>query len=125
MRWIAALLVSTLSGQVLAEGQPGVNLSYARSPNCVAITKQNKLNPFAYLFREYCEQIIATSKQGNTHRRGQPQPSRRVLVVPAHRSDEAKRLGVACMGGLVLLRIENGWKQALDADHRFYTCTEK
>jgi hypothetical protein len=29
------------------------------------------------------------------------------------------------MGGLVMLRIKNGWEQALDADRRYYTCRDK
>lgn len=48
-----------------------------------------------------------------------------MLNVPAHGTDEARRLGVACMGGLVMLRIENGWQQALDDEHRYYTCRER
>jgi len=53
---------------------------------------------------------------------GRPQPSTQVLHVPAHGSDDAKRYGVACMSGLVMLRLPNGWQQALDAEHRYYTC---
>ena len=53
---------------------------------------------------------------------GRPQPSTKVLSVPAHGTEQAKRYGVACMGGLVMLRIKNGWQQALDNERRYFTC---
>ena len=69
-----------------------------------------------------CEQSDARTKQSVARIMGRPQPSARVLRVPAHGTDDAKRYGVACMVGLVLLRLPNGWQQALDAEHRYYKC---
>ena len=101
------------------------DISYAQPQDCSVITKQNPLNPYAYLLRNHCEQSDARLKQTVAKLYGRPQPSTTVLTVPAHGTPEAKRYGVACMGGLVMLRIKNGWEQALDADHRYYTCRDK
>lgn len=98
------------------------DIFYAQPQDCSSITKQSPLNPYAYLFRDYCEQSNARYKQTAAKIMGRPQPSTTVLKVPAHGTPEAKRYGVACMGGLVMLRIKNGWEQALDADRRYYTC---
>ena len=98
------------------------DIYYAQPQDCSVITKQNPANPYAYLFRNYCEQSDARLKQTIAKVYGRPQPSTKVLSVPAHGTSEAKRFGVACMGGLVMLRIKNGWEQALDADRRYYTC---
>jgi len=100
-------------------------VSYQKPQDCSIVTEQNRHNPFAYLFRDQCERINASFRQGTARILGRPQPSRKVLNVPAHGTDEARRLGVACMGGLVMLRIENGWQQALDNEHRYYTCRER
>lgn len=122
MRWIVAVVLLMITANVLAQARRYGDVSYQQPQDCSIIIEQNKLNPFAYLFRDHCERIDAISKQSTARILGRPQPSQRVLTVPAHGSDEARRTGVACIGGLVMLRIENGWQQALDRDHRYYTC---
>lgn len=122
MRMFFVVLVYFLSTPAAAQSSRYGDLSYQRPQDCSSITEQNKLNPYAYLFRDHCERVDARTKQTTARILGRPQPSQRVLTVPTHGSDEAKRTGVACMGGLVMLRIENGWQQALDRDHRYYTC---
>lgn len=122
MRWFAAAVLLMIGTSALAQSSRYGDVSYHQPQGCSIITEQNKLNPYAYLFRDHCERVNAISKQSTARILGRPQPSRRVLTVPAHGSDEAKRLGVACMGGLVMLHIKNGWEQALDDDHRYYTC---
>ncbi len=124
VRWIASFFALMLSLPASAQTPRHGDLSYRQSQDCNIVVEYNKHNPYAYLFREHCEQINAIHKQSTAHLLGRPQPSKKVLKVPAHGTDEAKRLGVACMGGLVMLRIENGWKQALDNDHRYYTCRQ-
>jgi len=114
------LLVATLVSH--AHDKRYGDISYAQPQDCSVITKQNPANPYAYLFRDYCERSDARMKQTLAKVYGRPQPSTTVLTVPAHGTSEAKRYGVACMGGLVMLRIKNGWEQALDADRRYYTC---
>ncbi len=125
MRLITSLLVLVVSMQAQGQARRYGDVSYQKPQDCSIITEQNKHNPFAYLFREQCEQSSARMRQSAARIQGRPQPSRKVLIVPAHGSEKARRLGVACMGGLVMLRIENGWEQALDRDHRYYTCRER
>lgn len=98
------------------------DVSYSQPQDCSVITRDQRANPYAHLFRSLCEQSDARTKQSVARIMGRPQPSTRVLSVPAHGTDDAKRYGVACMGGLVMLRLPNGWQQALDAEHRYYTC---
>lgn len=124
MRSITTFLTLMLSLPAAAQTPRHADLSYRQPQDCNIVVDYNKHNPYAYLFREYCEQVIAATNQSTARILGRPQPSKKVLKVPAHGTDEAKRLGVACMGGLVMLRIENGWKQALDSDHRYYTCRQ-
>ncbi|PBJ84276.1 hypothetical protein CMZ84_07560 [Lysobacteraceae bacterium NML93-0399] len=98
------------------------DVAYSQPQDCSVITRDQRANPYAHLFRNLCEQSDARTRQSVARIMGRPQPSTRVLSVPAHGTDDAKRYGVACMGGLVMLRLPNGWQQALDAEHRYYTC---
>lgn len=122
MRSVTAVVLLVFALDALSQTRRYGDVSYQQPQDCSIITEQNKRNPFAYLFREQCERISASSRQTTARILGRPQPSKQVLTVPAHGTDEAKRLGVACVGGLVMLRLENGWEQALDGDHRYYTC---
>lgn len=121
----AAVVLLLLPLTAMSQAKRYGDVSYAQPGDCSMITRLNPANPFAYLFRDQCEQSNARTKQSIARIMGRPQPSTKVLNVPAHGTDEARRYGVACMGGLVMLRIENGWVQALDADHRYYTCRAK
>ncbi|MBS7456020.1 hypothetical protein [Coralloluteibacterium stylophorae] len=116
------LCVLVLPSLALAQGKRYGDIDYSRPQDCSVITREHRANPYAYLFRDLCERSDARSKQGVARIMGRPQPSTRVLDVPAHGTEDARRHGVACMGGLVMLRIENGWEQALDSEHRYYTC---
>jgi len=54
--------------------------------------------------------------------RGRPQASGQWLSIPEYGSPEAKRLGYACMGGLAMRRLPNGWEQLRDRSNNFYRC---
>lgn len=54
--------------------------------------------------------------------RGRPQASGAWLDIPAYGSPEAKRTGYACMGGLAMRRLANGWEQLRDRSNNFYRC---
>jgi len=98
------------------------DVDYSQPQDCSVIARNQHGNPYAHLFRSMCEQSDTRTKQSVARIMGRPQPSTQVLRVPAHGTDDAKRYGVACMGGLVMLRLPNGWQQALDAEHRYLTC---
>lgn len=122
MRTLIGLVILLLPFAANAQAKRYGDVSYAQPQDCNIITRQNPMNPYAYLFRNHCEQSDARYKQTVAKILGRPQPSTKVLSVPAHGTDQAKRYGVACMGGLVMLRIKNGWQQALDNDRRYFTC---
>ena len=122
MRTLIGFVILLLPLAANAQAKRYGDISYAQPNDCSIITRQNPYNPYAYLFRDHCEQSDARYKQTVAKIMGRPQPSTKVLRVPAHGSEEAKRYGVACMGGLVMLRIKNGWQQALDNERRYFTC---
>jgi len=123
MRILTCVVVLLLPLAAHAQARRHGDISYMQPRGCGAITAgSNRYNPYASLFREHCEHGDARLKQTLARIRGRPLPSTNVLSVPAHGSPEAKRHGIACMGGLVMLRLGNGWQQALDADRRYYTC---
>ena len=100
-------------------------LDYRAPQVCEAIVDQNRANPYAYIFRRHCRRIHSNHIQSRARTLGNPQPSLDVLDVPAYRSQASRRFGISCLDGLVFIRIENGWTQALDDDNRYYRCREK
>jgi len=122
MRWI--MFAALLLGVFGAQAQRPVSVDNRRPNACETIVSGQELNPYAYVFRDHCRQIDAQSKQQIAKIYGRPQPSRRVLSVPAHGSPESKRLRISCIDGLVMLRIRGGWEQAVDEDRRYYRCRD-
>lgn len=55
---------------------------------------------------------------------GKPIPSKQVIQLPAHGSPEAKRTGLSCIGGLAMLRLDNGWSQMLTPEHNYLRCRD-
>jgi len=58
----------------------------------------------------------------NHFSRGRPQASSVRLRLPAYESSEAKRVGFACVNGLAMERLKNGWAQLRDQQFNFYRC---
>lgn len=56
--------------------------------------------------------------------RGQPQGSATVVQLPAHGTAQSKSSGYACMGGLAMRRLPNGWEQLKDQGGNFLRCTD-
>jgi hypothetical protein len=56
--------------------------------------------------------------------RGRPQASNEVLTLPAHGTAAAKQSGVACMSGLAMRRLSNGWEQVRDSSANYVRCVE-
>lgn len=122
MRYLLLMMGFLASLPAFAQAKRYGDVAYSQPQDCSVITRDQRANPYAHLFRNMCEQSDARTKQSVARIMGRPQPSTRVLDVPAHGTGDAKRYGVACMGGLVMLRLPNGWQQALDGDHRYLTC---
>lgn len=56
--------------------------------------------------------------------RGRPQGSASVVQLPAHGTAQAKSTGYACMGGLAMKRLANGWEQLNDNGGNYLRCTD-
>ena len=126
MRIVLAVTAALAAFPFFAHGQArgSLDVDNRRGNGCDSITAQQPMNPYAYIMREHCHQSDARYKQAVAKIYGRPEPSLKVLFVPAHGSPDAKRYGVACVGGLVLVRVKNGWEQALDANRRYYRCRD-
>ncbi len=114
-----------LLGCSAVHAQRAISIDGRTPHTCESIVSGQPWNPYAYIGREHCYQSDDRYKQQVARIYGKPEPSLRVLSVPAHGTPDAKRYGVACMGGLVMLRLKNGWQQALDSDRRYYRCRDR
>ena len=74
------------------------------------------------LHRKFCEQIEASIVQGDARTRGRPIPTIAVLELPAHGSAKAKEWGFACISGVSMRRLPNGWEQLRTRDHQHIRC---
>lgn len=120
MRRIAIVAMLLMASS--AQAQKGLSVDNRPRHSCEAVVRGQELNPYAYLFRDHCYRSDDRYKQTVAKIYGRPQPSLTVLAAPMHGSPDAKRYGVACIGGLVMIRIKNGWEQALDKERRYYRC---
>lgn len=65
--------------------------------------------------RLYCADVERSLIQGEARRQGIPTPSSVIFRMPAYGSEEAKKLGAACMAGTAIRRLGNGWEQLRNA----------
>jgi hypothetical protein len=85
---VSAFLALCAASSVSAQTSQYGDVSYHQPHDCSSITKQNKLNPYAYLFREQCEQSSARTKQSIARLRGTAAAGRiRTSVALACRND--------------------------------------
>ena len=114
MRSVCLVLLWVFIGPAWAQ-QPRAVDNRSRHA-CESIVAAQAWNPYAYIGREQCYDAVLSYRQEIARIYGKPQPSKRVVDVPAHGTPEAKKYGIACVGGLVMVRLKNGWEQALDPD---------
>lgn len=76
---LAGLLAASLACALSSRG----DVSYSQPQDCSVITRDQRANPYAHLFRNMCEQSEARTKQSVARIMDRPQPSARVLRVPA------------------------------------------
>lgn len=74
--------------------------------------------------RLYCAEVEKSLIQGEARRQGTPTPSSEIVRLPTYGSADAKRLGVACMGGTAMRRLSNGWEQLRNAKGEWLRCQE-
>lgn len=74
--------------------------------------------------KTYCEQLEASTLQGEAQRVGRPGPSADVIALPALGSEAARRSGRACVGGQAMRRLSNGWEQLSSGEGGWQRCRE-
>lgn len=92
--------------------------------NCEQFTVAKTGNWIAPIARDLCESQEAHGGQAFARIAGKPRPSTAVYELPAYGSAEAKRSGIACVGGTAMQRVRNGWGQLVDDDHDWLRCSD-
>lgn len=72
--------------------------------------------------KAYCDQVEASTLQGEARRAGRPGPSDDVIPLPALGSDAAVRSGRACVGGQAMRKLPNGWVQVSSPSGGWQRC---
>jgi len=72
----------------------------------------------------YCQSIENSYIQGEARRVGRPSPSSSIVELPSLGSSEAKSSGYACVGGIAVRHLSNGWEQVSAADGGWQRCVE-
>lgn len=91
--------------------------------DCEAFARQPHPLGRAWL-RSVCEDTNFTFGTMYAKQYGMPRPSQSVIGLPAHGSADAKAFGVACMGGLAMRRLQNGWEQLRDRSGNYQRCRD-
>lgn len=75
--------------------------------------------------KAFCDGMEADTLQAEARRAGRPGPSDDVVRLPALGSPEAKRTGLACVGGQAMRKIPNGWQQVSAKGGGWQRCLEE
>jgi len=78
----------------------------------------------APILRDFCEKQEASNGQTMAKLLGKPRPSTQVYLLPSYGSSEAKRTGLACVGGTAMRKLPNGWEQLRDRQHNWVRCRD-
>ena len=78
----------------------------------------------APILRDFCEKQEASNGQSMAKLLGKPRPSTQVYLLPGYGSTEAKRTGLACIGGTAMRKLANGWEQLRDQQHNWVRCRD-
>lgn len=93
--------------------------------NCERLTFAKTASWTAPILRDFCETQEAHNGQAFARILGKPRPSTAVYALPAYGSDDAKRAGLACIGGTAMQRLPNGWEQLRDRNDNWLRCRDK
>lgn len=91
--------------------------------NCERLTIAKTGSWAEPIIRDLCEKQEARNGQAFAKILGKPRPSLSVYE-PAYGSAEAKRTGLACIGGTAMHRLANGWEQLRDRQHNWLRCRD-
>lgn len=92
--------------------------------NCEKYTIAKTGSWAAPIISDMCDKQEAQSGQHIAKLQGKPRPSTAVYMLPAYGSAEAKRSGLACIGGTAMHRLKNGWEQLRDGEHHWLRCRD-
>ncbi|WP_242003049.1 hypothetical protein [Vulcaniibacterium tengchongense] len=91
---------------------------------CERLTIAKTRSWIAPILRDFCNNQEARNAQAVAKILGKPRPSTKVYLLPAYGSAEAKRTGLACVGGTAMRRLANGWEQLRDQQHNWVRCRD-
>lgn len=99
--------------------------NYSNAPmSCHDVLRDAPPFPHVLAARRMCERSDVQTSQVLAKIFGQPQPSKDVWVLPAYGTPIAKRLGYACIDGLAMRKLPNGWEQVRDETQRYRKCRD-
>ena len=75
--------------------------------------------------KAFCDQTESSTLQAEARRAGRPGPSDDVVRLQSLGSPEAKKTGLACVGGQAMRKIENGWQQLSSKGGGWQRCREE
>ena len=116
MRIATALIVASFSLPALAQDTTPYN--------CERLTVAKTGSWAAPIVRDLCENQEARNGQAFAKLLGKPRPSTAVYELPGYGSADAKRTGIACIGGAAMQRVKNGWVQLRDREHNWLRCRD-
>ena len=92
--------------------------------NCEQLSVAKTGSWAAPIVRDLCENQEARNGQVFAKLLGKPRPSTAVYELPGYGSADAKRTGIACVGGTAMQRVKNGWVQLRDREHNWLRCRD-
>lgn len=102
----------------------GVNAQDTTPFQCERLTVAKTGGWIAPILRDFCNTQEATNAQAFAKILGKPRPSAQVYLLPAYGSSDAKRTGLACVGGTAMRRLTNGWEQLRDHQQHWVRCRD-
>lgn len=106
-----------------APAQTPRNLDHgAKRQTCRDLLQGAPPLPHVLAIANMCERSDVTTAQQLARIYGRPVPSDRILDLPAHGTEWAKKLGYACISGTIMKRLPNGWEQVRDTQYRYARC---
>ena len=93
--------------------------------NCEQLTFAKTKSWAVPILRDFCNTQEAQMGQAFAKILGKPRPSTAVYELPAYGSPDAKRAGLACVGGTAMQRLPNGWEQLRDRKNQWLRCRDR
>ena len=116
---LAAVILIATAGAAL-----GANAQDTTPFQCERLTVAKTGSWVAPILRDFCNSQEARHGQAFAKILGKPRPSTQVYLLPAYGSSDARRTGLACVGGTAMRRLPNGWEQLRDHQQNWARCRD-